>query len=29
MSDELKANPFLLAPDAKSFADLRAKKDRF
>jgi|ERR1700722_5981766 hydroxyacylglutathione hydrolase len=29
MSDELKANPFLLAPDSKSFADLRAKKDRF
>ena len=29
LSDELKVNPFLLAPDAASFADLRAKKDRF
>jgi len=29
LSDELKANPFLLAPDAASFASLRAKKDRF
>ncbi len=29
LSDELKANPFLLAPDAASFAALRAKKDRF
>jgi hydroxyacylglutathione hydrolase len=29
LSDELKANPFLLAPDAASFATLRAKKDKF
>ena len=29
LSDELKANPFLLAPDVASFADLRAKKDKF
>lgn len=29
LADELKANPFLLAPDAASFAALRAKKDRF
>jgi len=29
LGDELKANPFLLAPDAASFAALRAKKDRF
>jgi hydroxyacylglutathione hydrolase len=29
LSDELEANPFLLAPDAASFASLRAKKDRF
>ena len=29
LADELKANPFLLAPDAASFATLRAKKDRF
>jgi hydroxyacylglutathione hydrolase len=29
LADELKANPFLLAPDASSFAVLRAKKDRF
>src|SRR6201996_4645287 len=29
LSDELKANPFLLAPDVASFASLRAKKDRF
>jgi hydroxyacylglutathione hydrolase len=29
MSDELAANPFLRAPDAATFADLRAKKDRF
>lgn len=29
LSDELKANPFLLAPDEESFAALRAKKDRF
>jgi hydroxyacylglutathione hydrolase len=29
MSDELAANPFLRAPDVATFADLRAKKDRF
>jgi hydroxyacylglutathione hydrolase len=29
MSDELAANPFLRAPDAERFADLRARKDRF
>jgi hydroxyacylglutathione hydrolase len=29
LSEELKVNPFLLAPDAASFATLRAKKDRF
>jgi hydroxyacylglutathione hydrolase len=29
LGDELKANPFLLAPDVASFAALRAKKDRF
>jgi len=29
LSDELAANPFLRAPDVASFADLRAKKDRF
>jgi hydroxyacylglutathione hydrolase len=29
MADELKANPFLLAPDAKAFGTLRAKKDKF
>jgi hydroxyacylglutathione hydrolase len=29
LKDELKANPFLLAPDAASFATLRAKKDKF
>ncbi len=29
LSDELKANPFLLAPDVAHFAELRAKKDRF
>jgi hydroxyacylglutathione hydrolase len=29
LADELQANPFLLAPDAASFATLRAKKDRF
>lgn len=29
MGDELKANPFLLAPDVDSFAEARAKKDRF
>ncbi|MEA2738467.1 MAG: hydroxyacylglutathione hydrolase, partial [Acetobacteraceae bacterium] len=29
LCDELKANPFLTAPDAASFATLRAKKDRF
>jgi hydroxyacylglutathione hydrolase len=29
LGDELKANPFLLAPDAASFAALRSKKDRF
>src|SRR5690348_4616191 len=29
MSSELAANPFLRAPDVASFADLRAKKDKF
>jgi hydroxyacylglutathione hydrolase len=29
LGDELKANPFLLAPDAASFATLRKKKDNF
>ena len=29
MSDELAANPFLRAPDVATFADLRARKDRF
>jgi hydroxyacylglutathione hydrolase len=29
LSDELVANPFLRAPDVGSFADLRARKDRF
>jgi hydroxyacylglutathione hydrolase len=29
LGDELKANPFLLAPDVASFAALRAKKDTF
>jgi hydroxyacylglutathione hydrolase len=29
MSDELAANPFLRARDVATFADLRAKKDRF
>ena len=30
LADELKANPFLTAPDVASFADRRArKKDRF
>ncbi len=29
LSDELAANPFLRAPDVQSFADLRARKDRF
>lgn len=29
LSDELAANPFLLAPDVATFAALRAKKDRF
>jgi hydroxyacylglutathione hydrolase len=29
LADELKANPFLLAPDVASFATARAKKDRF
>ncbi len=29
LSDELAANPFLRAPDVATFADLRAKKDRF
>jgi hydroxyacylglutathione hydrolase len=29
LSEEMKANPFLLAPDAASFAVLRAKKDKF
>jgi hydroxyacylglutathione hydrolase len=29
LADELKANPFLLAPDVASFAVMRAKKDKF
>jgi hydroxyacylglutathione hydrolase len=29
MSSELAANPFLRAPDVATFADLRAKKDKF
>jgi hydroxyacylglutathione hydrolase len=29
LADELKANPFLTAPDAATFAVLRAKKDKF
>jgi hydroxyacylglutathione hydrolase len=29
LGDELKANPFLTAPDVASFADRRARKDRF
>ncbi|HEY8288957.1 MAG TPA: hydroxyacylglutathione hydrolase C-terminal domain-containing protein, partial [Acetobacteraceae bacterium] len=29
LADELKANPFLLAPDVATLADIRAKKDRF
>jgi hydroxyacylglutathione hydrolase len=29
LADELKTNPFLTAPDAASFATLRAKKDKF
>lgn len=29
LGDELKANPFLLAPDVATFATARAKKDRF
>lgn len=29
LGEELKVNPFLLAPDAASFAALRAKKDKF
>jgi hydroxyacylglutathione hydrolase len=29
MASELAANPFLRAPDVKTFADLRAKKDSF
>ncbi len=29
LGEELKANPFLLAPDVASFATLRAKKDKF
>ncbi|MBV9249970.1 MAG: MBL fold metallo-hydrolase, partial [Acetobacteraceae bacterium] len=29
MSDELAANPFLRAPDVKTFAELRANKDKF
>ena len=29
MADEMKANPFLTAPDVASFADARAKKDKF
>ncbi|WP_428486658.1 hydroxyacylglutathione hydrolase [Rhodopila sp.] len=29
LEDELKANPFLLAPDVASFTALRARKDRF
>ena len=29
MGEEKKTNPFLLAPDVKSFAEVRAKKDRY
>jgi hydroxyacylglutathione hydrolase len=29
LADELKANPFLTAPDLASFTDRRARKDRF
>lgn len=29
MSDEMAANPFLRAPDVATFADLRARKDKF
>jgi hydroxyacylglutathione hydrolase len=29
LSDELAANPFLRAPDVATFADLRARKDKF
>jgi hydroxyacylglutathione hydrolase len=29
LSDEMAANPFLRAPDAATFADLRARKDKF
>ena len=29
LGDELKVNPFLLAPDVASFASVRAKKDKF
>jgi hydroxyacylglutathione hydrolase len=29
LSDELAANPFLRVPDAATFADIRARKDRF
>ena len=29
LREELKANPFLRAPDAAQFAELRARKDRF
>jgi hydroxyacylglutathione hydrolase len=29
LAEEMKANPFLLAPDAASFAAVRAKKDKF
>lgn len=29
LADELRANPFLLAPDVNRFAELRARKDRF
>jgi hydroxyacylglutathione hydrolase len=29
MASELEANPFLRAPDIATFADLRAKKDKF
>ena len=29
LADELAENPFLRAPDAATFADLRARKDKF
>ena len=29
LADEMKANPFLLAPDVATLADIRAKKDKF